>query len=165
MSQPGNDEFSQHLSDEESNHEDASDTGSWHLNNNNVDTSNNSYTQRIKLPFLKNDGYDKWAMRMDHYLEYIDNEVMKDLADEVNYSLFAKQSETKTRKESSRDGKTPKVLTKELECFNCHNTGHLRKNQMGLLTMDEGIDNWGEQTEAKETNHALMSYQPGNERT
>ncbi|GJZ50796.1 hypothetical protein Tco_0605311 [Tanacetum coccineum] len=27
MSQPANDEFSQHLSDEESNHEDASDTG------------------------------------------------------------------------------------------------------------------------------------------
>ncbi|GJY74455.1 hypothetical protein Tco_0478886, partial [Tanacetum coccineum] len=27
MSQPANDEFSQYLSDEESNHEDASDTG------------------------------------------------------------------------------------------------------------------------------------------
>ncbi|GJU19769.1 hypothetical protein Tco_1153111 [Tanacetum coccineum] len=44
MSQPANDEFSQHLSDdEESNHEDALDI----------------------------------AMEMEHYLEYIDNEVWK----------------------------------------------------------------------------------------
>ncbi|GJS35879.1 hypothetical protein Tco_0534261 [Tanacetum coccineum] len=47
MSQPANDDFSQHLSDgEESNHEDASDT----------------------------EEYDIWAMEMEHYLEYIDNE-------------------------------------------------------------------------------------------
>ncbi|GJW10310.1 hypothetical protein Tco_1576137 [Tanacetum coccineum] len=30
------------------------------------------------------------------------------------------------------------------------------KNQMGLLTMDDGIVNWGEHTEDQETNHALM---------
>ncbi|GKD07334.1 hypothetical protein Tco_1187019, partial [Tanacetum coccineum] len=50
MSNPANDDFSQHLSDgEESNHEDASDT----------------------------EEYDIWAMEMEHYLEYIDNEVWK----------------------------------------------------------------------------------------
>ncbi|GJW80587.1 hypothetical protein Tco_0144562 [Tanacetum coccineum] len=49
MSQPANDEFSQHLSDDEaSNHEDAPDTE-----------------------------YDIWAMEMEHYLEYIDNDVWK----------------------------------------------------------------------------------------
>ncbi|GJV88845.1 hypothetical protein Tco_1532783 [Tanacetum coccineum] len=53
MSQPANDEFSQHLSDDEaSNHEDASDTG-------------------VK------EEYDIWAMEMEHYLEYIDNDVWK----------------------------------------------------------------------------------------
>ncbi|GKB58202.1 hypothetical protein Tco_0914388, partial [Tanacetum coccineum] len=57
MSQPANDEFSQHLSDEESNHEDASDAIS-----------------NIKLPILKKEEYDIWAMEMKHYLEYIDNE-------------------------------------------------------------------------------------------
>ncbi|GKC25482.1 hypothetical protein Tco_1027632, partial [Tanacetum coccineum] len=31
------------------------------------------------------------------------------------------------------------------------------KNQMGLLTMDDGIVNWGEHTEVEETNHALMA--------
>ncbi|GKB63975.1 hypothetical protein Tco_0920161 [Tanacetum coccineum] len=50
MSQPANDEFSQHLSDDEtSNHEEASDTG----------------------------GYVYMAMEMEHYLEYIDNDVWK----------------------------------------------------------------------------------------
>ncbi|GJX22511.1 putative reverse transcriptase domain-containing protein [Tanacetum coccineum] len=35
--------------------------------------------------------------------------------------------------------------------------GKQEKNQMGLLTMDDGIVNWGEHTEVEETNHALMA--------
>ncbi|GJV51144.1 ribonuclease H-like domain-containing protein [Tanacetum coccineum] len=31
----------------------------------------------IKLPILKKEEYDIWAMEMEHYLEYIDNEVWK----------------------------------------------------------------------------------------
>ncbi|GKC12710.1 hypothetical protein Tco_1009492, partial [Tanacetum coccineum] len=31
----------------------------------------------IKLLILKNEEYDKWAMKMEHYLEYIDNDVWK----------------------------------------------------------------------------------------
>ncbi|GKG50296.1 hypothetical protein Tco_0521396, partial [Tanacetum coccineum] len=34
---------------------------------------------------------------------------------------------------------------------------------MGLLTMDDGIVNWGEHTEAEETNHALMAISSSNE--
>ncbi|GJX60345.1 hypothetical protein Tco_0291735 [Tanacetum coccineum] len=48
---------------------------------------------------------------------------------------------------------------KKLECFNCHNTGHF----MGLLTMDDGIVNWGEHTEDEETNHALMAISSSSE--
>ncbi|GJX90427.1 ribonuclease H-like domain-containing protein [Tanacetum coccineum] len=50
MSQPANDDFSQHLSDDEASyHEDAS----------------------------KNEEYDIWVMEMEHHLEYIDNDVWK----------------------------------------------------------------------------------------
>ncbi|GJX45217.1 ribonuclease H-like domain-containing protein [Tanacetum coccineum] len=74
---------------------------------------------------------------------------------------------------------------KKLECFKCHNTGHFARecpskgtndgkkrdsfyqdqgagkkeqNQNCLLTMDDGVVNWGEHTvEEEETNHALMA--------
>ncbi|GKF90891.1 ribonuclease H-like domain-containing protein, partial [Tanacetum coccineum] len=82
----------------------------------------------------------------------------------------------KTGRRVRVDGKTPVGFDKKkLECFNCHNTGHFtrectakethdgkkkrdslyqhqeagkqEKNQMGLLTMDDGIVNWGEHDE------------------
>ncbi|GJZ07171.1 hypothetical protein Tco_0540964 [Tanacetum coccineum] len=55
MSQPANDKFSQHLSDdEESNHEDASETG-----------------------VAPKQQQQQQAMEMEHYLEYINNDVWK----------------------------------------------------------------------------------------
>ncbi|GJS87923.1 putative ribonuclease H-like domain-containing protein [Tanacetum coccineum] len=79
---------------------------------------------------------------------------------------------------------------KKLECFNCHNTGHFtrectvkgtndekkkrdsvyqnqdagkqEKNQMGLLTMDDGIVNWGEHSVEEERNYALMAISSSN---
>ncbi|GKG28893.1 hypothetical protein Tco_0416258, partial [Tanacetum coccineum] len=41
--------------------------------------------------------------------------------------------------------------------------GKQENNQMGLLTMDDGIVNWGEHTEVEETNHVLMAISSSNE--
>ncbi|GJV39303.1 putative ribonuclease H-like domain-containing protein [Tanacetum coccineum] len=77
MSQPANDEFSQHLSDDEaSNHEDASDTGAAPKQQQHVIPQTTAISN-IKLPILKKEEYDIWAMEMEHYLEYIDNDVWK----------------------------------------------------------------------------------------
>ncbi|GJU54827.1 hypothetical protein Tco_1228541 [Tanacetum coccineum] len=76
MSQPANDEFSQHLSDEESNHEDALDTGAAPKQPQQMIPQTTAISN-IKLPILKKEEYDIWAMEMEHYLEYIDNEVWK----------------------------------------------------------------------------------------
>ncbi|GKD30900.1 ribonuclease H-like domain-containing protein [Tanacetum coccineum] len=80
MSQPANDDFSQHISDDEASyHEEASEHG----------TATNKPKQQqqiipttttisnIKLPLLKKEEYDIWAMEIEHYLEYIDNEAWK----------------------------------------------------------------------------------------
>ncbi|GJU07615.1 hypothetical protein Tco_1124045 [Tanacetum coccineum] len=77
MSQPANDEFSQHLSDDEaSNHEDASDTGVAPKQQQHVIPQTTAISN-IKLLILKKEEYDIWAMEMEHYLEYIDNDVWK----------------------------------------------------------------------------------------
>ncbi|GKB67519.1 hypothetical protein Tco_0928931 [Tanacetum coccineum] len=67
MSQPANDEFSQHLSDdEESNHEDASDTGAAPKQKQQVIPQTTAILN-IKLPILKNEEFDIWDMEMEHY--------------------------------------------------------------------------------------------------
>ncbi|GJX58455.1 hypothetical protein Tco_0289845 [Tanacetum coccineum] len=63
-------------SDEESNHEDASDTGAAPKQQQQMIPQTTAISN-IKLPILKKEEYDIWAMEMEHYLEYIDNEVWK----------------------------------------------------------------------------------------
>ncbi|GJR94372.1 ribonuclease H-like domain-containing protein [Tanacetum coccineum] len=98
----------------------------------------------------------------------------------------------KTGRRVRIDGNKPVGFDKKkLECFKCHNTGHFARectskgtndgkkrdsfyqdqgagkkeqNQNCLLTMDDGVVNWGEHTvEEVETNHALMAINSNNE--
>ncbi|GKC51982.1 hypothetical protein Tco_1074727, partial [Tanacetum coccineum] len=79
MSQPANDDYSQHLSDgEASYHEDASENGSaTNKPKQQQLTPTTTTISNIKLPILKKEEYDIWTMEMEHYLEYIDNDVWK----------------------------------------------------------------------------------------
>ncbi|GJV09467.1 hypothetical protein Tco_1347123 [Tanacetum coccineum] len=81
MSQPANDDYSQHLSDDEASyHEDASDSGTATNKPKQQQqqvTPTTTTISNIKLPILKKEEYDIWAMEMEHYLEYIDNDVWK----------------------------------------------------------------------------------------
>ncbi|GKG24147.1 hypothetical protein Tco_0392183, partial [Tanacetum coccineum] len=63
MSQPVNDDFSQHLSDgEESNHENASDTGAAPKPQQQMIPQTTAISN-IKLPILKKEEYDIWARK------------------------------------------------------------------------------------------------------
>ena len=75
MSQQANDEYSTHISDDEVlNHDDdASDTSRPKQQQQNIPAT--TTISNIKLPILKKEEYDIWAMEMEHYLEYIDNDV------------------------------------------------------------------------------------------
>ncbi|GKB57513.1 hypothetical protein Tco_0913699, partial [Tanacetum coccineum] len=62
MSQPANDEFSQHLSDdEESIHEDASDTSAAPKQKQQVIPQQTTAILNIKLSILKKEEYDIWG--------------------------------------------------------------------------------------------------------
>ncbi|GJX10617.1 hypothetical protein Tco_0200476 [Tanacetum coccineum] len=274
MSQPGNDEFSQHLNDDEaSNHEDASDAGAAPKQQQVIPQI--TVILNIKLPILEKEEYDIWAMEMEHYLEYINNEVWKVILngnskkristrkDDVirilppltaveiqavekerkakNILLMAIPKEHMRRFHGMDDAKEiweairtsfgDPTITSQLEAHDAEvstedanhkflrslppawsnlamtmrtkpdvdtlsiddlynnlrvfeqeiqgasktsssaqnvalfikqkavlkEAGKQEKNQIGLLTMDDGIVNWGEHTEDEETNHALMA--------
>ncbi|GJU28120.1 retrovirus-related pol polyprotein from transposon TNT 1-94 [Tanacetum coccineum] len=63
---------------EASKHEDASDTGAAPKQQQQVIPQTTAISN-IKLPILKKEEYDIWAMEMEHYLEYIDNDVWEEI--------------------------------------------------------------------------------------
>ncbi|GJT65813.1 hypothetical protein Tco_1017293 [Tanacetum coccineum] len=221
MSQPANDEFSQHLSDDEaSNHEDASDTGAAPKQQQQVIPQTTAISN-IKLPILKKEEYDIWAMEMEHYLEYIDNDVWKVIQNGNSKKristgkdgvvrilppvspaeIHAVEKERKARtillmaipKEHLRrfhgmddakeiweairtrfggnanSKKMQKAVLKQQfkrdYFYQDQGAGKKEQKQNCLLTMDDGIVNWGEHTKVEETNHALMAISSSNEVT
>ena len=75
MSAPA-DEFSSHSDSEESQHTEAAPENSKPKQQQQV-VSTSTTISNIKLPILKKEEYDIWAMEMEHYLQYVDNDVWK----------------------------------------------------------------------------------------
>ncbi|GKC25881.1 hypothetical protein Tco_1028031, partial [Tanacetum coccineum] len=100
-----------------------------------------------------------------------EREVLAGFADEVIYSLFAKQSEDldllhedleqiddECPSKGTNDGK------KRDSFYQDQGARKKEQNQNCLLTMDDGVVNWGEHTvEEEETNHALMAISSNTE--
>ncbi|GKB74109.1 hypothetical protein Tco_0935521 [Tanacetum coccineum] len=220
MSQPANDEFSQHLSDDEaSNHEDASDTGAAPKQQQQAIPQTTAISN-IKLPILKKEEYDIWAMEMEHYLKYIDNDVWKVIQNGNSKKristgkdgvvrilppvspaeIHAVEKERKARtillmaipKEHLRrfhgmddakeiweairtrfggnanSKKMQKAVLKQQfkrdSFYQDQGAGKKEQKQNCLLTMGDGVVNWGEHTvEEEESNHALMAISSSNE--
>ncbi|GJZ86655.1 retrovirus-related pol polyprotein from transposon TNT 1-94 [Tanacetum coccineum] len=220
MSQPANDKFSQHLSDDEaSNHEDASDTGAPPKQQQQAIPQTTAITN-IKLSILKNEEYDIWAMEMEHYLKNIDNDVWKVIQNGNSKKristgkdgvvrilppvspaeIHAVEKERKARtillmaipKEHLRrfhgmddakeiweairtrfggnanSKKMQKAVLKQQfkrdSFYQDQGAGKKEQKQNCLLTMGDGVVNWGEHTvEEEESNHALMAISSSNE--
>ncbi|GJY58374.1 ribonuclease H-like domain-containing protein [Tanacetum coccineum] len=81
-SQPANVSLTYSHDDAESNHEMLPTRGAAPKQQQQVIPQTTAISN-IKLPILKKEEYDIWAMNMEHYLEYIDNEVWKAIPKEA----------------------------------------------------------------------------------
>ncbi|GJU98320.1 ribonuclease H-like domain-containing protein [Tanacetum coccineum] len=169
MSQPANDEFSQHLSDdEESNHEDASDTGAAPKQQQHVIPQTTAISN-IKLPISKieeiltgNDG----VIRILPPVTAAEIQAVKKERKAKNILLMAIPKEHMRRFHGMDDAKNKRghmmerrretifINTKKLES---------KRRIKWVATMDDGIVNWGEHTEDEEINHALMAISSSSE--
>ncbi|GJR33498.1 hypothetical protein Tco_1209182 [Tanacetum coccineum] len=174
----------------------------------------------IKLLILKKEEYDIWAMEMEHYFEYIDNDVWKVIQNGNSKKriltgkdrvirilppvspaeIHAVEKERKARtillmaipKEHLRrfhgmddakeiweairtrfggnanSKKMQKAILKQQfkrdSFYQDQGAGKKEQKHNCLLTMDDGVVNWGEHTvEEEESNHALMAISSNNE--
>ncbi|GJT78607.1 hypothetical protein Tco_1045332 [Tanacetum coccineum] len=110
--------------------------------------------------FIPEDDYDTGRLEMEHYLEYIDNEVWK-----VIQNGNSKKRVTKDhlrRFHGMDDAKEIWAAIKTRFGGNGNSKKMQRKpvrtEKEALMTIDEGQINWVEQTTDEEINHALMAF-------
>ncbi|GJZ13030.1 hypothetical protein Tco_0548260 [Tanacetum coccineum] len=148
MSQPANDEFSQHLSDDEaSNHEDASDTGVAPKQQQQVIPQTIAISN-IKLPILKKEEYDIWAMEMEHYLEYIDNDVWK----------VIQNGNSKKRISTGKDG-VIRILP-PFEAFTISSSEGLEKGYDRFQQLLSQLESHGAEVSTEDANHKFLRSLP-----
>ncbi|GJS56252.1 putative reverse transcriptase domain-containing protein [Tanacetum coccineum] len=189
MSQPANDEFSQHLSDDEaSNHEDASDTDktlpvfeqeiqgasktSSSAQNVAFVSQSKSSTNKVKsgftgaystcTPSTSSTNIPEKEVLAD--LEQIDDLDIEEMDINWQIAMIAIRMKKFYKKTGRRVPKGDKMMERRrVTHFFKHQDVGSKMRIDGWLTMDDGIVNWGEHTEVEETNHALMAISSSNE--
>ncbi|GKF61042.1 hypothetical protein Tco_0181096 [Tanacetum coccineum] len=88
----------------------------------------------IKLPILKKEEYDIWAMEMEHYLEYIDNDVNK-MSQPANdeFSQHLIDDEALNHEDASDIGAAPKQQQQVIpQTTAISNIKHLNSKEGGV---------------------------------
>ncbi|GKB37597.1 zinc finger, CCHC-type containing protein [Tanacetum coccineum] len=144
MSQPANDEFSQHLSDDEaSNHEDASDTGAAPKQQQQVIPQTTAISN-IKLPILKKEEYDICAIEMEHYLEYIDNDVWR--------TRFGGNANSKKMQKA--------IFKQQFEAFTISSSEGLEKGYDRFQQLLSQLEAHGAEVSTEDANHKFLRSLP-----
>ncbi|GJT85570.1 ribonuclease H-like domain-containing protein [Tanacetum coccineum] len=148
--------------DEASYHEDASDNG----------TATNKPKQQqqlipttttisnIKLPILKKEEYDIWAMEMEHYLEYIDNDVWKKfmLMDDAKEIWEAKRTRFGGNVNSNKMQKA--VLKQQFEAFTISSSEGLEKGYDRFQQLLSQLEAHGAEVSTEDANHKFLRSLP-----
>ncbi|GJX53277.1 ribonuclease H-like domain-containing protein [Tanacetum coccineum] len=145
MSQPANDDYSQHLSDDEASyHEDASDSGTATNKPKQQQqlTPTTTTISNIKLPILKKEEYDIWAMEMEHYLEYIDNDVWK---------VIQNGNSKKMQKA---------ILKQQFEAFSISSSEGLEKGYDRFQQLLSQLEAHGAEVSTEDANHKFLRSLP-----
>ncbi|GJR15736.1 ribonuclease H-like domain-containing protein [Tanacetum coccineum] len=154
MSQHANDVFSQHLSDDEASyHEDASDSVSA------VEIHVVEKERKARTILLM-------AIPKEHLRRFHGMDDAKEIWEAIRTSSEGLEKGYDRLQQLLSQLESSLVLEVSLRMANTPNQGAGKKeqNQNCLLTMDDGVVNWGEHTkEEVETNHALMAISSNNE--
>ncbi|GJS12055.1 putative ribonuclease H-like domain-containing protein [Tanacetum coccineum] len=158
MSQPANDDYSQHLSDDEASyHEDASDNGTATNKPKQQQqlTPTTTTISNIKLPILKKEEYDIWAMEMEHYLEYIDNDVWKDDAKEIWEAIRTRFGGNANSKKMQKA-----VLKQQFEAFSISSSEGLEKGYDRFQQLLSQLEAHDAEVSTEDANHKFLRSLP-----
>ncbi|GJS23426.1 putative ribonuclease H-like domain-containing protein [Tanacetum coccineum] len=114
----------------------------------------------IKLPILKKEEYDIWAMEMEHYLEYIDNEdgIVRILSPVTAAEIQAVEKERKAKKYPRlwlfpRAYEKKAVIKQQFEAFKISNTEGLEKGYDRFQQLLSQLEAHGAEVSTEDANH------------
>ncbi|GKC85761.1 putative RNA-directed DNA polymerase, eukaryota, reverse transcriptase zinc-binding domain protein [Tanacetum coccineum] len=123
------------------NNEDAPDTGAAPKQQQQVIPQTTAISS-IKLPILKKKEYDIWAMEMEHYLEYIDNEVWKVIQNGNSKNRISTRKDGIVRLLSPVTAAELQAVEKERKAKNILLMAIPKEHMRRFHGMDDAKENW-----------------------